>query len=100
MRVITRVRTLSLAEADLYDGFQFYDRKEPGVGSYFIESLSSDIESLRLYAGVHRKIFGYHRMLAKRFPFGIYYDVEGDEARVWRVLDCRKNPRWTIEQLK
>lgn len=100
MRVITRVRTLSLAEADLYDGFQFYDRKEPDVGSYFIESLFSDIESLRLYAGVHRKIFDYHRMLAKRFPFGIYYDVEGDEARVWRVLDCRKNPRWTREQLK
>lgn len=100
MRVITRVRTLSLAEADLYDGFLFYERKELGVGSYFIESLTSDIESLRLYAGVHRRVFGYHRMLAKRFPFGVYYDIEGDEARVWRVLDCRKNPRWLREQLK
>ena len=48
MRVITQVRTLSLAEADLYDGFLFYERKELGVGSYFFESLSSDIESLRL----------------------------------------------------
>ena len=67
MKIITRVRTLSLAEADLYDGFLFYERKETGVGSYFIESLSSDIESLRLYAGVHRRVFGYHRMLAKRF---------------------------------
>jgi len=42
VRDITRVRTLSLAEADLYDGFLFYERKEPGVGSYFVESLSSD----------------------------------------------------------
>ena len=100
MKVIARVRTLSLAEADLYDGFLFYERKEAGVGSYFFESLSSDIESLRLYAGIHRRVFGYHRMLAKRFPFGIYYDIERDEARVWRVLDCRKNPRWIREQLR
>ncbi len=100
MRVITRIRTLSLAEADLYDGYLFYERKEPGVGAYFFDSLSSDVESLRLYAGIHRRVLGYHRMLATRFPFGIYYDIEGEEARVWRVLDCRKNPRWIKEQLK
>jgi hypothetical protein len=95
-----RVRTLSLAEADLYEGFLFYERQELGVGSYFFDSLTAEIESLRLYAGIHRKVFGYHRMLAKRFPFGIYCNVEGDEARVWRVLDCRKNPRWIRAQLK
>lgn len=91
---------LSLAEADLYNGFLFYERQESGVGIYFFESLNSDIGSLRLYAGIHRKIFGYHRMLSRRFPFGIYYDIEKEEARVWRVLDCRREPRWIKEQLK
>jgi plasmid stabilization system protein ParE len=95
-----RVRTLSLAESDLFDGFLFYERQEAGVGSYFFESLSSDIESLRLYAGIHRKVYGYHRMLSKRFPFGIYYDMVEDEVRIWRVLDCRKDPRWIRDQLK
>ena len=38
--------------------------------------------------------FGYHRMLSKRFPFAIYYDLHKDEIRVWRVLDCRRDPRW------
>jgi hypothetical protein len=42
------LRILSLAEEDLLTGFHFYERLAPGVGSYFIESLSSDIESLRL----------------------------------------------------
>jgi hypothetical protein len=59
------LRILSLAEADLLDGFRFYERQGSGVGWYFLESVNSDIESLRLYAGVHRKIFGHHRMLSK-----------------------------------
>ena len=94
------LRVLSLAEADLLDGFRFYERQSPGVGSYFLESLSSDIESLRLYAGIHRRVFGCHRLLSKRFPFGIYYDVKDEEIRVWRVLDCRRNPAWIVDQLK
>jgi hypothetical protein len=95
-----RLRILDLASADLMEGFRFYERQEEGVGSYFLETLLSDIESLRIFAGVHRRCFGYHRLLSKRFPFAIYYDVEGDLASVWRVLDCRRDPAWTRQQLK
>jgi hypothetical protein len=63
-----RLRILSLAEADLLDGFRFYEWQSSGIGSYFLETLYSDIESLRLHAGIHRRVFGYHRMLSKRFP--------------------------------
>jgi len=93
------LRILSLAEGDLLDGFRFYKRQGSGVGSYFLESLASDIESLRLYAGTHRLVSGYHRMLSKRFPFAIYYDLLKDEIRVWRVLDCRRDPGWLKLQL-
>jgi hypothetical protein len=50
---------LDLAEADLLRGFRFYERKSRGVGWYFLDSLSAEIESLHLYAGVHRKYLGY-----------------------------------------
>ena len=36
------------------------------MGGYFLNSLLSDIDSLKLYAGVHRKVFRYHRLLSKR----------------------------------
>jgi hypothetical protein len=75
------LRVLSLAEGDLLDGFRFYERQSSGVGWYFLETLNSDIESLRLYAGIHRRVFGYHRMLSKRFPFAIYYDLREEEIR-------------------
>ena len=95
-----KLRILSLGETDLLDGFRFYERQTAGIGWYFLESLNSDIESLRLYAGVHRSVFGYHRLLSKRFPYAVYYDLTSDEIRVWRVLDCRRNPRWITTQLK
>jgi plasmid stabilization system protein ParE len=94
------LRILSLAEADLLTGFRFYERQARGVGWYFLASLNSDIESLRLYGGTHRRVFGYHRMLSKRFPFAVYYDMRRDEIRVWRVLDCRRDPRWIKLQLE
>jgi len=95
-----RVRILSLAEQDLEEGYRFYERQGMGVGAYFLDSLFADIDSLAIYAGVHRVVFGYHRMLAKRFPFAVYYKVEQEEARVYAVLDCRRNPAWIRRRLR
>ena len=72
---------------DLGAGRRFYDRRASGVGGYFFDSLFSEIDSLVLYAGVHRVHFGFHRLLAKRFPFAVYYRVISGEAVVFRVLD-------------
>jgi hypothetical protein len=94
-----RLLLLSLAETDLRDGAAFYDRQQMGVGDYFLESLFSDIDSLRLFAGIHPMANGFHRALSKRFPFAIYYNMEGDLVRVWRVLDCRGAPRRIIGEL-
>jgi len=95
-----RLRILSLAETDLLNGFRFYEGQQQGVGTYFLDTLYSDIESLKLHAGIHRRVYGYHRALSKRFPFGIYYDLGDGEIRIWRVLDCRRDPHWITAQLK
>ena len=94
------LRILSRAEADLLVGYRFYARQGSGLGWYFLDTLTSDIESLRLYGGIHPRVFGYYRLLSKRFPFAAYYDLRGEEIRVWRVLDCRRDPRWVQAQLK
>jgi len=89
-----QIRILTSAFSDLQSGRAFYDAQEAGVGDYFYDSLFSDIDSLVLYGGIHRIVFGYHRMLSKRFPYAIYYRMDGsDEVVVFRVLDCRRDPR-------
>ena len=78
-----KIKLLSSAVEDLYKGRLF-----------------SDIDSLALYAGIHPQVFGYHRMLSKRFPYAVYYRIEEESAVVWRVLDLRRNPQKTHQALR
>jgi len=95
-----RVRILESASDDLVEGWSFYERQGENLGEYFLDSLFSDIDSLQLYAGMHSIHFEkYHRMLSRRFPFAIYYRMEGGTAVVYAVLDCRRNPAWIRRRL-
>jgi len=67
-----KIRILSPAETDLEQGYSFYESQSPGLGSYFLDSIYSDINSLAYFGGIHQLVFGYHRQLSKRFPFAIY----------------------------
>ena len=95
-----KIRILDEAKEDLLDGFRFYEMQDTGLGDYFLDSLFSDIDSLCLYAGIHSVHFGYHRLLSRRFPFAVYYRVEGETANVWAVLDCRQDPAKIEARLK
>ena len=94
-----RIWILSAASLDLLKGKRFYELQSDGPGDYFIDSLSSDIDSLILYGGVHRVYRGYHCLLSGRFPYAVYYRIEEGEVRVYRVLDCRQNPSKTTRSL-
>lgn len=96
-----RVRIARAAETDLLEGYVFYEEQQAGVGDYFLDSLFADIDALALFAGIHPKPDGrLHRTLSKRFPFAVYYDLQGDVATVVAVLDCRQNPASIVRRLE
>ena len=95
-----RIELLDLAQGDLIDGYRFYESQEVGLGTYFLDTLYSDIDSLRIFGGIHRKAYkNLQRALSKRFPFAIYYTVESETVRVRSVVDCRRNPSWIRRHL-
>ena len=87
-----KIEILPGAWEDLADGFRFYEKQAPGLGDYFRESMIADIEELQSRGGIHRRVFGHYRMLAKRFPFAAYYWVQNETVVVRAVLDCRRDP--------
>jgi plasmid stabilization system protein ParE len=90
-----KIIILKSAKRDLKEGFTFYESRQAGLGSYFLETLFSDIESLRLFAGIHSVHFGnYYRLLSHRFPFAVYYRIKNNDIRIHAIVDCRKNPAW------
>ena len=97
--IVKSIRISSDAETDLEDGRHFYEQQQKGIGDYFWECLLSDIESLIIYGGVHRKEYGYYRMLSRKFPYSIYYDISGDVAYIIAVLPMRRDPDWIRERM-
>jgi hypothetical protein len=88
------VEILDKAEDDLVHGFRFYETRQPGLGSYFLESLFADMESLQVHGGVHRVVYRhYHRALAKRFPFAIFHTVRATPCSFMRLLIADANRR-------
>jgi hypothetical protein len=86
-----RIEILSDAEEDLIAGARFYERQGVGLGEYFLDSPYPDIDSLLIYAGIHRVVFGFNRALSKRFPYAIFYKVgshlRGDRVLRWAALE-------------
>ncbi len=80
-----QVRISASTEQDLLDRHDFYESQQEGLGAYFLDALIADIDSLQLFAGIHAKPFGrFHRSLAKRFPFAIYFAVDAETVSVHR----------------
>lgn len=95
-----RLRILRLAFDDLAAGRRFYDDQNQGIGTYFFDSVFADIDSLILYGGKHSICFGFHRMVASRFPYLIFYKIELDTVIVFRILPGRRDPNWIRHALR
>jgi len=59
---VRRRLLLPFSLADLDRGRTFYARQSKNVGDHFLDSLFSD--------SMHMKVLDFHRLLAKRFPYG------------------------------
>lgn len=87
------------ATEDLVAGRKYYERQQDGLGEYYWQSLLSDLESLKIYSGVHVRVNGLHRMKSKRFPYTIYYEVSDAVTYVIAVLPMKRKPAWILKSL-
>ncbi len=93
------ITVLGSAEQDIKLGVAFYESQGINLGNYFLDAILSDIESLYIYVGIHIIINDYYRLLSKRFPFAVYYKVDGENIYIYAVFDCRKDPNHLQKRL-
>ncbi len=48
-----KIKILASASQDLIEGYRFYEKQSEDIGTYFLDTLFSDIDSLAIYAGIH-----------------------------------------------
>lgn len=96
-----RVNLRGSAYQDLVRGAHFYDRRQPGLGTRFFDTLWDEIQSLATTGGMHAKLYGaYYRYVSRTFPHAIVYKVENGSVIVCAVFDCRRNPERLHKRLR
>lgn len=90
-RVVIRPR----AEADLREVRKWYENQRAGLGDEFVAEFGITILHLVRDPERRRDYYrGFRRILMRRFPYKLFYRLEGERVIVFRVLHAhRDHPR-------
>lgn len=92
------VRLRQEAEADLSDAARWYEERQPGLGSEFLDEVRRSLSSIADHPGLYPRVSGdIRRALIRRFPFGVFYLVDEPDIVVLAVMHGSRAPsRWKI----
>ena len=86
------------AERDLEAAQAWYEREKPGLGREFLDEFVIAMKAIeanpvraRLY---HRQ---FRRILFRRFPYKIFYQVIGERVIIFRVLHAKQQHPQRLE---
>lgn len=91
-----RLRFSTRALREIGEAREWYELQSRGLGEEFIAALELQLKRLEqaplLYAEIIPRV---RRTLLPRFPFGLFYAVQGNLVHVLAVLhDARSPGRW------
>jgi toxin ParE1/3/4 len=82
------------AERDIEDAFRWYENKRTGLGSDLLlcieGGLGKILHSPERYPVVHKNT---RRFLIRRFPYGIFYFLDGGLIVVLAVTHAHRDPQ-------
>ena len=82
------------AERDIGGAAAWYEGQREGLGHEFLDEVARTIKLIArtpsLYPLVHRQT---RRALLNRFPFAVFYRVDGQQLMVVAVMHAKRSPR-------
>jgi plasmid stabilization system protein ParE len=75
------------------DAFAWYERQSPGLGLEFLRSVEAIIDSIQRHPQMYPAVLpDYRRALVRRFPYGVFYQVEPERIVIYAVFHCSQDP--------
>ena len=76
---------------------EWYEERETGLGRHFVEAVDDTLASIEknplAFASIRNVV---RRALTKKFPYGVFYLVEGQVVVVLPILHQARDPElWT-----
>ena len=83
------------ATADIREAYQWYEGWREGLGDEFLAALTAtqnrDVEFPESFPMLQRGVRGAR--LPRRFPYGLFYRIDGDAIIVVACMHARRDPR-------
>jgi plasmid stabilization system protein ParE len=82
------------AEADVLEAWLWYESQRAGLGDELLIDIRAAIR--RLETDPERRPFYYRdfrRLLMRRFPYKLFYRLEGDRVMIFRILHAKREHR-------
>ena len=87
------VRTEIAVEVDVEAAFDRYEGEEPGLGFEFLEELRAAYHQILDHPFGYQDLrFGIRRVLTRRFPYAVYFAVEGESIVIVAVISTARDP--------
>ena len=80
-------------EADVEAAFDWYEGEEPELGFGFLEELRAAYQRILDHPFGYQELrSGIRRALTRRFPYAVYFAVEGETIVIVAVLSTARDP--------
>ena len=88
-----RVSFHRLAEDELNDAAQYYERVNPGLGAAFLDEAEQAIQEILEFPQSAPEVgHNVRRRLLHRFPYGVLYRIREHEFRILAIMNLRRRP--------
>ncbi len=88
-----RVEALPSVARDIETAFEWYEGEQDGLGLEFLEELRATFENILDGPFKYENLkIGIRRAFTKRFPYAVYFSVEGEIILIVAVLHTARDP--------
>jgi len=88
------IRFVEIAEAELDDAIQYYERDAPGLGEEFLAEVVLGGNRITEFPDAWQQLeAGLPRCRLNRFPYGLIYTQRGDTIVVLGVAHLAREPQ-------
>ena len=89
--MILRYTDRSKDDIDL--AFAWYEKQRRGLGFEFLDCVEVSLNNIQSFPEMYEKNYShFRRCVVRRFPFSVFYTIEGNEIVIHSVFDNRQDP--------
>lgn len=91
-----KARFTSAAELELREAMEFYEAAQNGLGARLLDEVEAAVRLIETHPLAWAPMSPRtRRCRTNRFPYGLFYQVRGNEILIVSVMDLRCDPkRW------